>query len=136
MNTVLNGARLDRVMAWSMYRESELSEGKVPDDAVQVGGLVSKFAFHPDRIKEATTEVNEMLSQLPKEFHEKTGGGWSFLNGCMDKFGDIWTDYQSDVEKLVVLGLATNQVSYLLPRDMWNILPGGVPYFMVKDNHA
>ena len=33
--------------------------------------------------------------------------------------------------KLVVLGIGVGMVAYSLPRDVWNILPGGVPYVII-----
>ena len=32
---------------------------------------------------------------------------------------------------LIVLGIATAQARWLMPRDMWPSLPGGMPYFAV-----
>jgi hypothetical protein len=37
------------------------------------------------------------------------------------------------VEQLVQLGIAVGKIRYLLPRDMWDALPGGMPYFVVVD---
>lgn len=31
------------------------------------------------------------------------------------------------------LGLATKRVQYCLPRDLWEALPGNVPYFVVME---
>jgi hypothetical protein len=37
------------------------------------------------------------------------------------------------MDELVCLGLAIGKVEFQMTRDMWSILPGGVPYFSVKD---
>ena len=77
-------------------------------------------------------KINELLNQLPKEFHAQTGGGWSFLNACTNRDGEQWTGLHSTMEKLVILGIAIGRVEYVIPRDMWSLLPGSVPYFVVK----
>ena len=78
--------------------------------------------------------VSELLDQLPAEFHEKTGGGWSFLNACNNRDGQQWTGLHETMEKLVMLGLATGHVAFLMPRDMWSVLPGGMPYFVIRES--
>lgn len=76
-------------------------------------------------------EIGELLSQLPDEFHIDKGGGWSFLNACNDRDGEQWTGFHATMEKLLMLGIASGQARILLPREMWDVLPGGMPYFAV-----
>lgn len=78
------------------------------------------------------SEIAELLAQLPVEFQRSGGGGWSFLNGCMDRAGGQWTGMHPTVDRLVMLGLAAGLVKFLLPRELWEALPGGVPYFVVN----
>jgi len=70
------------------------------------------------------------LSELPDEFHDTKGGGMSFLSACERRDGRHWGDHRS-IEQLLALGIGTNQSRILLPRSMWNVLPGGMPYFSV-----
>ena len=56
----------------------------------------------------------------------------SFLDACMDKHGNQWTDFHQTMEQLVQLGIAIGEVEYCLPRDLWSALPGGVPFLVVK----
>ena len=58
------------------------------------------------------------------------GGGWSFLQACVDKNGNHWGEH-SNMEELFCLGIAIGKVESLLPRDMWKVLPGGVPYYVI-----
>ena len=60
-----------------------------------------------------------MLAQLPAEFGERAGGGWSFLNSCQRMDGTLWTGLHSIMEALLVLGLAIGLVEWLLPREHW-----------------
>jgi hypothetical protein len=55
----------------------------------------------------------------------------SFLNACMDRHGNHWAEHQT-IDFLLCLGLATDQVAFCLPREIWAALPGGMPYFVVK----
>lgn len=77
-------------------------------------------------------EIAAMLADLPDEFQSSSGGGWSFLNACHTKAGVQWTDLHSTMEKLFMLGIASGQAQYLMPRELWSALPGGMPYIVVK----
>ena len=72
-----------------------------------------------------------MLAQPPEEFGEDTGGGWSFLNSCNDRSGRQWTGLHLTMEQLWCLGIAVGRARYTLPRDFWEVLPGGMPYLTV-----
>jgi hypothetical protein len=73
-----------------------------------------------------------MLSDLPDEFQASGGGGWSFLNACMTKTGEQWTGMHPTMDKLFMLGIAAGKARWLMPRDMWSVLPGGMPYVSVN----
>jgi len=72
-----------------------------------------------------------MLSQLPKEFYKDSGGGMTFLNACNNSNGEQWTGLHSVMEQLFVLGIASSKVECLLPRDIWSMLLGGMPYYVI-----
>ena len=109
-----------------------------PEDArsVRVEGVVRTFAFDRWALDRHAAEIRAMLAELPRQFRQNGGedaGGWSFLNGCMTESGEWWTGDQAVVELLFALGMAIGAVACLMPREMWSVLPGGVPYFMVLD---
>ena len=54
------------------------------------------------------------------------------MNACMDKSGRQWTGMHLTMEYLFLLGIAIGEVEYLLPREMWEAFPGGMPYLVVK----
>ena len=72
-----------------------------------------------------------MLGELPDEFHQVGGGGWSFLNACNNRHGELWTGEHRIMELLVMLGIGIGRVRFVMPRDLWSEMPGGMPYFMV-----
>lgn len=103
------------------------------DDRVVAEGVISTVGFNPSRLDDHRGEIGMMLDELPDQFKASGGGGWSFLNACDDKHGTQWTGMHQRVEQLVQLGIAVGKIRYLLPRDMWDALPGGMPYFVVVD---
>lgn len=90
-----------------------------------------KMAMRCDKLKFYQEEIQGMLMQLPRKFRETDGGGWSFLNLCTREDGTQWTGSHATMEQLVCLGIGCGKMKYLLPRSMWNILPGGMPYLAV-----
>lgn len=101
------------------------------DDAIIVEGIVTHMGFHPERIAKNTDKISELLAELPTEFHAKGGGGWTFLNACNDKHGIQWTGLHREMELLFCLGIAAGKAKWMLPRDMWEVMPGGMPYVVV-----
>lgn len=108
-----------------------LAKDKTEDNNTKVIGITHTFLFDNNKIEQNKDAITELLLELPTEFRENSGGGYSFLMACNDKNGNQWTDMQFTMEKLFALGLASGKVQELLPRAMWKILPGGVPYYII-----
>ena len=123
----LTAAAVEKIFLDCLFRENEDTSS-----AVLAQGLTSGFGFHPERLNSHSPSIRALLEELPETFRENTGGGWSFLQACQTREGDQWGEHRN-VEQLVTLGLATGDVEYLVPREMWGALPGGVPYLVVKD---
>lgn len=123
--------QVSEILIDSLYNNDEVVDDKIPKGAVIVRGLIYTFGFYPERLDSHKEQIRQILDQMPRDFHYTGGGGgWSFLNLCLDKDGNQWADHPT-MEKLVVLGIGVGMVSYCLPRDMWNVLPGGVPYIVI-----
>jgi hypothetical protein len=111
-----------------------LAHGAVSHPTCTVVGIVSTAHLSLNRLAEHRRDIAGMLEQLPKAFKAREAGGdggWSFLSACMDRDGRQWTGEHRTMEKLFLLGLATEQASWCLPRDMWEVLPGAMPYIKV-----
>lgn len=109
-----------------------LKEGELPPNAIVVKGVLGHFGFHRERLESHRDQVREWLDQLSPQFHEKGGGGWSFLNACEDKNGAHWTGLHQSVDALVCLGIGLGMIKFCMEdREMWAILPGGMPYFVI-----
>lgn len=112
-----------------LFKDDEITDGKPPENAIIVDGIMRKYAFHPERVAAAKPEIDALLAELPDAFRKDKGGGWSFLNACMDKNDNQWGEHP-DMEMLICLGIAAKSASWVM-KDMANILPGGMPYFEV-----
>jgi hypothetical protein len=134
VNEILSADRVIDIMKDCLFDDEDLgSDGKtVPNDAVIVEGIVNNYAFNPKRLNDHAKEIGELLLELPDEFLRSKGGGMSFLNACMDRHGNHWAEHRT-MEVLFVLGMAVGKVKLCLPRDMWTVLPGGMPYYSVDD---
>ena len=129
VRTGLTANKVEELLFQCFYKPDEIQDGKKPDGCVEVQGIVTNFGFHPDRLKEHQAQIIELISELPETFKE----GWSFLNMCYDKKGNQWTGMQRKMEALMALGIAIGKIEYMLPRELWSALPGGVPYIIIKD---
>ena len=124
---VLTPKHVEAVFMACLFKEDENTNGHIVAE-----GIVRTVGFHPGRIEEHRQEIHDMLAELPDEFKVSGGGGYSFLNACMNKHGNQWTDLHLIQEQLIQLGIAIGEVEYCLTRDMWSAFPGGMPYLRVK----
>jgi hypothetical protein len=135
--TVSDGFRLDPGMVEATFAECVSSDGTVEVDAL-VGPVMFEGSVQPLRLDKAKLadhgeQIAAMLLELPVEFRESGGGGWSFLNACMDRHGTLWTGMHATMAKLFALGQGTGMVTCQFPREIWDVLPGGVPYYVIND---
>ena len=129
---MISTERIDVIIRDSLFRDYEMDNDQPKNgmEFVEARGVVNQFGFHKTRLESHRAEVQEMLAELPDQFHSNKGGGWSFLNACMTREDRQWGE-QRDVDLLMCLGLGLGVVRYTLPREMWSVLPGGMPYFAV-----
>lgn len=124
----LTSENVKEVFMKCLFKEGEDTSNFIPAKSV-----MTNVGFNPERIKENESKIIELLSGLPDDFKTSGGGGMSFLNACVDKSGNQWGEHQN-IDQLLCLGIAIDKVSFPMPREFWNALPGGMPYVQVKDN--
>lgn len=100
-------------------------------ETVQVDGIVHAYLINKAKVETHEEEVRAWLAQMDPNFHRQTGGGWSFLNLCNTKDGVLWTGSHQTMEMLVCMGIALGLVRYSMPKELWAILPGGMPYIEI-----
>lgn len=126
---------LHNVMEDCLYRPTEISgaaenENAVPAGAVCAEGVLHNFCFHPQRLESHRQDVKSMLSNMEDAFMVEKGGGMSLIRMPFTKDGKQFGE-QIDAECLYVLGNALGYCKFCLPREMWDILPGGMPYVQI-----
>ncbi|MGL6198716.1 MAG: hypothetical protein ACRC3H_07260 [Lachnospiraceae bacterium] len=99
--------------------------------ALKCEGIMSIAYFDKSKLEANEVEIYAMLNELPIEFFRDSGGGYSFLAACNDKYGNQWTGLHSVMEKLFLLGMGIGKVQCLLPKEVWTALPGGMPYYVI-----
>lgn len=97
-------------------------------------GILAPTAFDMGKLNKHRARVAAMLSWLPTNFRvpeQGGGGGWSFLSACDDREGRQWTGLHQRMDQLFQLGMALDMVVCLMPRSMWRLFPGGMPYYEI-----
>lgn len=130
----LTSANVQRIAERCTRRKFESRNG-----VIEVEGIKHVFAFHPSRIDAHRAEISAMLAELPHQFRASGGGGWTFLNACARHpytddgpgRGEMWTGLHLLVETLIALGIAAGKARWLMPREYWSMMPGGMPYVVV-----
>lgn len=105
-----------------------------PDTAkvVAVEGITTKVVFSVEKVESHSDTIKALLDELPDTFFVGNGGGYSFMFMPMDKHRNQWGE-QINAQELMLLGIASGYMHYLLPKEVWPALPGGVPYVVVFD---
>jgi hypothetical protein len=131
---MINPNRINEIIRDCLFNEEEVraANGNLPEGCVKAISVRLHLGFHPGRLESHRKEVREMLMELPITFRKSVGGGWSFLNACTDKDGNMWGQHR-DIDELLALGIALGYISFSLPREFWPSLPGGMPYFTFDD---
>lgn len=96
-------------------------------DIIHVEGIHHSANLRTKRIEENYDDITLYLSQLPDKFKK----GWTFLEFGVNKKGDKWTSHFETAEKLLLLGIAAGRVEYINTRNVWEILPSGLPYVKI-----
>lgn len=126
----LTAQNVMETMKGCMFNDDTPQE-EVLKRAVIVEGILCKFGFDPDRLKAKEADIVSMLEQLPTAFRRDVGGGYSFLGACNREDGVQWTGLHKLMDELFCLGMAIGKVSSVVPREMWQLMPGGMPYFTI-----
>jgi hypothetical protein len=123
----LTAEKVNKTFMYCLFKEGEST-----DNYIIGQGVMMKVGFNPERLKESEPVIMKMLNNLPEEFKKTGGGGMSFLYMCNDKDGKQWADLHETMDQLVVLGNAIGKLTFLMPKEMWSVLPGGMPYLVVS----
>lgn len=134
----MNAADVHTTLVSCLFTSEEVdacrAEGlDVPQDAVVVEGIMRTFGFHPGRLEAARPRVKAWIKEMDPAFLTSGGGGSTFLNLCVLADGTHWAD-QPTCEAFIVLAFGLKLGSFSLPREMWGVLPGSMPYVTLGDS--
>lgn len=99
-------------------------------EVAKVEGITLNVWFNKNSLEKYALEIRMLLGALPRAF--KQAGGASFLQAALDMNGVQWTGFHLRMEQLFLLGMGIGKVECPVPREFWNTLPGGMPFYQVK----
>lgn len=126
----LTSANIKAVIHDCLFKDEEVPDRDNPPEHVKAEGVMMRVAFHPERLESHREDVRSMLSQLSDDFMHDKGGGMSLMNMVANKDGELYGE-QRDADALFMLGSALGLAKFTMPREMWRILPGSMPYITV-----
>lgn len=124
-------ARVAEVVGASLYSDEavrQLPPNTPPANAIMVEGVLNTFAFDPKRLEANRVTVRQLISEIVQDtFYKDVGGGWSFLNLCIDAAGEQWAEHRT-ADDFTCICIALGLAGFCAPRSMWPFLPGAAPY--------
>lgn len=129
---------VDNLMMHCLYKPEEIDgwpdNHEIPEDALMVEGILTGFAFHPERIEEKKGEIEDLIDHIVIDdfYLKESEDGMSFLALNRDKDGNQWTDTHRTMESFMCLCMAIGRCIYALPRPLWGVYAqvGGMPYLL------
>lgn len=118
--------KLRQVYTECLLQENEREEGKPIVRYCKGIGISETVEFNVTRINEHKSKILELINdtyEIEKAPH--------FSNLVYDKKGNQWTTDNDDIDKLLMLGLASEilEIPFDLPREEWeNSFPNGQPF--------
>lgn len=126
---MIKDSRVNEIFRDCLFKKEEVIDGVPIDKPIIVEGIRASYGFNSKRLSSYKDEINSMLDSMNETFKE----GWSFLNLCFDKDNNQWTGSHRSMEELMCLGMGIGRIYYCMPdRNFWSILPGGMPYIVIK----
>lgn len=124
---MIDTERLHEIFTDCLFQSDEIAADGIPLVPPKIiQGITRQYGLYPERYKKYKDELVSMLEELPDAFK----CGISFLQMPFDKNEDQWGEH-INCEQLVVLGIANDLIMYPFPKDMWEVLPGGLPYIKI-----
>lgn len=120
---------------WNILHDCFFEEEPAEDDpdVVAVDAIAVLLGLSKIKVEAHKAEIGSLLLELPEEFRmSNPAKGWSFLNACNDRHGHQWGEHK-DMASLFALGEAAGLVKCLMPRELWAMMPGGMPYYVILD---
>lgn len=122
---------INKILISCLYTNEELGAlptmNKTPPGMIPARGVMLSVGFNPTMIDLRRNRIHEILTEINPSFKE----GISFMDLPFDKDKNQWGE-QRNADQLLVLGIAIGELKILMPREMWPMLPGGMPILQYK----
>ena len=135
----LNSEAITKIFLDCLFKDEEIERAKKNDGSFDcacrpVEMICGKtVVFNWPKLLEHKAELVDYFNEVDDVFKEQIGGGYSFLNLCVDKDGKLWGE-QKTCDEFVTLGIGLGICDYLIDdRSLWCTFPGGVPYIIVYE---
>ena len=117
-----------------LFRECTVSSSSkdVQEEIITANGIFHRARFSKSKIEQNKSSILTLFNELPDGFRKENGDGMSFLNMCVDRYGNYWTSNHTTMELLVLLGIAIDAIEFNVPTQLWPMLPGNVPNIIIK----
>ena len=129
---MLDAKEIHEVFMDCFYEDEEIDqaelEGGEMTPLLKLEGCMVNVGFDPARVQKNQEKIEAFLNEVPNIFY--TGANFTML--YMDKDGNHWGEHKN-CDELLILGLAIDRFHYLLPREVWKALPGGMPYIKLDE---
>ena len=126
---MITASKISQALRESLFSDEEAANKDfVEQHVVKVEGIIRNYGFHKEKLETHRDVIVEAVKQLDPNF---INNGYTFLNLPFDKDGNQWGE-QTNAEELYVMAAGLGIAEFCLPRDMWAILPGAVPYVNFK----
>jgi hypothetical protein len=123
--------RVEEIIKDAMFTKEEVDThggDALLEMCVKSEGIVCVFGFHPERLEQNREKIVDLVKEIvADEFLRDHGGGMSFLQLCEARNGELWGEHHQ-CDALFCLAQAIGHARYCMPRDMWSVFPGGMPY--------
>lgn len=135
----LTSENVGNILHECLFDDHELPNGndtkpeEMPAGTIFVDGVINRFGLKGAVLEQHREDVKSMIEQLKPEFFPNTGGGYSFLGLPFTKDDKQWGEH-INAEALYVLAAGLGMARFSLPREVWPILPGSVPYISFDTN--
>ena len=103
---------------------------------VEVRGIDGIRRFHSDYLEENRKNIGDLLGrmQVPGRWLSKVyGKDFNFLEVAKQSPPYLYWELVVSMKMGYMLGLAIGRVREVAPREFWDTLPGGMPYYVVDE---
>lgn len=121
----LTNENVESIFLDCLFKENELVDGQPIENFCMAEGVINTVCFNENRLNQHKKEIEDLIDKILN-----IGQGIPFVVMCESVEGYQWTNDHVYMEQLMLLGIGSEILIYPVGRELWNILPGGLPYII------